>query len=369
MKAKGVSDQILKVLKSWLEIRKSVVLVGGQASRERTLSNMVYQGTVWGPPLWNSFFEDARKAVASNEFSETAYADDLIAFRGFFEGVSHAILDAAMLSCQSDLRRWGEANQVTFDPAKESFHIISRHRPKGTNFVELGVEFDCRLIMRDAVHQCAVEAGWKIKCVLRPQRYFTTTETVKLYLSHVLSFIEYRTPAIAHAAPSILVEIDQLQNRFLRALDISEEEALIHFRLAPLAVRRQIAILGVIHRCNLKQGPPQLWSFFERSNSVRSYNTRSVGRSHDRRLVERAVPCQPVLFQRSAFGGTRAYNLLPRWIAHSPSVKTFQRNLQKLVCLRAEAGREDWKDTLCWTRLSSGHPLVSDSLCHPQQDH
>ena len=212
--AKGVNEQLLRLLRSWLAVRSSVVIVGGKKSAARQLWNMVFQGTVWGPPLWNSFFEDARRAVAANLFSETVYADDLIAFRAFLVEVSNSCLDEAMRSCQDDLHRWGNANQATFDPAKESFHIISRQSPQGENFVELGVEFDTRLVMRDAVHQCAAEAGWKIKAVLRPQRFFTTTETVKLYKTHVLSIIEYRTPAIAHAAPSILLEIDRLQPPF-----------------------------------------------------------------------------------------------------------------------------------------------------------
>ena len=37
------------------------------------------------------------------------------------------------------------------------------------------------------------------------------------------------------------------------------EEALEHFSLAPLAARREIAMLGVIHRAVLKKGPLQLW--------------------------------------------------------------------------------------------------------------
>ena len=39
------------------------VVVGGAYSVQADLANMVYQGTVWGPPLWNVFFEDARWAI------------------------------------------------------------------------------------------------------------------------------------------------------------------------------------------------------------------------------------------------------------------------------------------------------------------
>ena len=83
-----------------------------------------------------------------------------------------------------------------------------------------------------------------------------------LFKSHVMSFIEYRTPAIAHAATSALSPLDAILTKFLRAVDLSPIEALVQFHLAPLALRRDIAILGVIHRCALGEGPELLPGFF-----------------------------------------------------------------------------------------------------------
>jgi len=144
-------------------------------------------------------------------------------------------------------------------------------------------------------------------------------------------------------------------------------EALINFKLAPLAVRRRIAILGVLHRCLLQQGPTQLLNFFDRSrNAPGYYRTRASVRSHSNQLVERNAEYQPVLYQRSAFGATRIYNILPQWVALSPSVSAFQKNLQKLVRHRVEAGREDWADTLDWTHSTCGHPFIYDHICRLQ---
>eukprot|EP00969_Alexandrium_andersonii_P180106 7960468-Alexandrium_andersonii.AAC.1 len=56
--------------------------------------------------------------------------------------------------CQRQLHRWGAANRVIFDSGKESARNVSRHRPAGGNFHVLGVEFDCKLLMYDAVHEC-----------------------------------------------------------------------------------------------------------------------------------------------------------------------------------------------------------------------
>ena len=66
---------------------------------------------------------------------------------------------------------------------------------------------------------------------------------IVLYKSHLLGFLEYRTPAIYHATRAVIGRLDGMQTRFLEKVGISE-----HFKLAPLGVRRDIAMLGLIHR-------------------------------------------------------------------------------------------------------------------------
>ena len=46
-----------------------------------------------------------------------------------------------------------------------------------------------------------------------------------------------------------------MQRGFLRECGLSDEEALLHFNLAPLETRRDIAKLGLIHRSVLGGGP------------------------------------------------------------------------------------------------------------------
>ena len=53
----------------------------------------------------------------------------------------------------------GVANQVCFDVAKESQHVISVSEPSGDNFKLLGVPFDPALSMVDAVSDIVSAAG------------------------------------------------------------------------------------------------------------------------------------------------------------------------------------------------------------------
>ena len=47
------------------------------------LENTVFQGTVLGPPLWNSFFADVSIPAKSTGGRESMFADDLNVFQEF----------------------------------------------------------------------------------------------------------------------------------------------------------------------------------------------------------------------------------------------------------------------------------------------
>eukprot|EP00969_Alexandrium_andersonii_P293503 12973370-Alexandrium_andersonii.AAC.1 len=61
--ASQLHPKILRLLSSWLEPRSAKVIIKGSFSSEIAMSDMVYQGTVFGPPLWNVFFADAKTAI------------------------------------------------------------------------------------------------------------------------------------------------------------------------------------------------------------------------------------------------------------------------------------------------------------------
>ena len=201
--------------------------------------------------------------------------------------------------------------------------------------------------MHHGARTIAVEAGWRLQKILRAQRYFTTPELVRLYKSHVLSYVEGGTPAYFHASASTLSCIDRVQRRFLRAIGISEEEALLNFRLAPLPTRRCIAILGLLHRVVLGNVSAQIAEIFPRA-SVRSVPDaiaeRVRGRSrHDKQLFDRVDARSSEQFKRSAFGMVQCYNALPQSAVDILSVKSSQRNLQLALMAGVRRGHEDWQ--------------------------
>ena len=116
---------------SWLQQRSTQVVVEGRRSNKMLLKNMVFQGTVLGPTLWNLFHEDARRAIHESGFVEIAFADDLNGFREFEQNSSVDSVMSEAKKCQTELHKWSTANQVSFHPAKESVHIVSHAQPHG----------------------------------------------------------------------------------------------------------------------------------------------------------------------------------------------------------------------------------------------
>ena len=137
-------------------------------------------------------------------FKEVVYADDLNAYRVFASDIHNDIILVALKSCQQELHTWGAANQVAFDAGKESRHVLSLSDPFGTNFKMLGVPFDPELSMVDAVSEIVSAASWKLRTLMRTQRFYSTSDLIALYKAHALSYLEYRRPAIYHATRAVI---------------------------------------------------------------------------------------------------------------------------------------------------------------------
>ena len=347
LKSKGIHEQLLPLLKSWLAERTAFVIVDGSQSQPQPLSNSVYQGTVLGPPLWNCFFADAREAVTKHGYKDHTFADDLNCFKAF----DAAVPDAAVLSdanaCRTSLHRWGAANRVRFDASKESFHIIHNRRLFGEHFKILGVTFDAKLTMQTAALEISSRASWMLRSLIRTQRYFSMESLITLYKTNILSVLEYATPALYHAPPFMLWPIDRAQDTLLTELGLPPEEALARFNLAPLTARRDISMLGLLHRIVLGKAPLQFSKHVckaTRPNFPR--DLRAPDKRHSKQLHDPIDGTNLPIVQRSVLGLVYTYNALPQHVVDAKTVCCFQRRLQWCLLRLTTAGASDWQTFL-----------------------
>ena len=142
--------------------------------------------------------------------------------------------------------------------------------------------------------------------------------------------LKYCTPAVWHAAKSVVELLDNAQKRFLRELDLTEKEALLRYNLAPLSCRRDMAALGLIHRAALGKGPAHFRKWFTASTNQVAYDTRYQGGRHTKQLYDYLIAgAHTEVFRRSLFGRVRVYNGLPQRAVDAGTVKLFQRRLQE----------------------------------------
>ena len=86
----GLNERWLEFIASYLAPRQAVVIVNGKRSQTLSIADMVYQGTVLGPCLWNAFFSDVTAAVHSSGFIPALFADDLSACKRYERNIPHS---------------------------------------------------------------------------------------------------------------------------------------------------------------------------------------------------------------------------------------------------------------------------------------
>ena len=110
------------------------------------------------------FFSDAESPIEDAHFIASISADDLNAFRSLPTSTNYQEIHAALEVCQTKLHRWGNANQVKFDPSKEAFYILHLQQNDGAYFQILGVKFDSQLKMEEMI--CEMAAKCSFKCII-----------------------------------------------------------------------------------------------------------------------------------------------------------------------------------------------------------
>ena len=233
---------------------------------------------------------------------------------------------------------------MKFDAGKEAFAVLHRRDGFGEDFKLLGTWFDTKLAMHTAVQKLVAVCGPKLTALLRTRGFYSTAELVAQFKAHLLGVVESRTAGLYHAATTVLAPLDNLYSRFLREVGLSAEQAFLQHNLAPLCLRRDVAMLGLLHKCALGFAHPSLCEVFRlQVEPPRRYETRRTARPHGRKLLDRTQGPHSELLRRSALGLARVYNDLPAAVVTLSTVKGFQRALTALAREHCAAGAWNWR--------------------------
>ena len=113
--------------------------------------------------------------------------------------------------------------------------------------------------------------------------------------------------------------------------------AFLDYNLAPIGLRRDISILGFIHKRVLGECHPSVKAFLRFSGIE--------GKWHDKQLetYSDSCICRQNLYYRALFGKIHVYNRLPQHLVQAPSVKEFQSRLTHAAKERCGNGDPMWR--------------------------
>ena len=340
----GIGADYLNFLDSYLSARRGQVVVEGTTSENFEIANSVFQGTVLGPPLWNAFFADVAQAASSAGGREEKFADDLSVCQVFNRGLDPEACVAGLEESRRKVHRWGRHNRVMFDAAKEHMVIIHPFHAQGDAFKLLGCLVDPKLLMKLAIEKILAQIRPKVTALLRTRAHYDVPTLIVQFKTHIWGILEAHNGAIFHAASSHLDKLDRVQDGFLRELGISDSEGFLEHNLAPPTLRRNIGILGLLHKRILGKSHPAfkqlLPRYFEDPDSA------PPGR-HDKQLYNHCheVKAQCTLFGRSIFAMVDIYNSLPQEFVDVSSVSLFQQKLTAVARARCVNHFPKWRFT------------------------
>ena len=114
-------------------------------------------------------------------------------------------------------------------------------------------------------------------------------------------------------------------------MGISNRESLFDWKLAPLASRRAIAMLGLLYRVAKGTVPESLRQLFQRDGRERvgiPSRTHAASLRHPLQFLEFvAIGGHNEVFRRSCFGLVTVWNMLPVDVVHAKSVESFPKAL------------------------------------------
>ena len=137
--------------------------------------------------------------------------------------------------------------------------------------------------------------------------------------------------------------------------------ALIFVGLALLNARRDIAMLGIIHRTTRGLWPKHFQRCFVPADKSRNPNGRLAVHSHQRQLKTYREGHFLDVAAHSLLGAVDVYNILADYVVAAESVKVFQNRLQQILKIGAGHKIHGWATMLSSRHHMFMHPLLNFS--------
>ena len=336
LKAYGIRGNILAWIESWLTQREQCVTIEGAKSRSAPVTSGVPQGTVLGPLMFLLYIND----IGNNIISKIRlFADDSLLY------LAISSLDDCKL-LQKDLDRmvlWTKQWQMIFNPLKCYVLKITRSKKPvmfdytiDGHILEtvksnpyLGVELTDNMSWEKQVNKVVTKGNKALGFIRR--NLGTCPEEVKkqAYLALVRPHLEYASSAWDPHLQKHTHQIEMVQRRASRFItgNYSRDPGTVttilqHLELTPLATRRKIARLTLLHKTISNKVAINIPDYIlQQSRRSRNYHPKKFIQPRPKKDV----------YKYSFFPRTiREWNSLPEELIQIESSEEFKSRLTKL---------------------------------------
>ena len=333
----GVPSQYIDFLNAYLQPREGFVIVEGIVSHMIELTDMVFQGTVLGPSLWNCFFADITEDLNQGTHVTHLFADDLTVSAQYPQACSNDVIRHDLQEIQDRAHAWGQRYRVTFAPSKEHVFVIHPRHGDEDTFKMLGVLLDCKFSFKPLIDSLVSRCRPKARAIVRLKHVMSVPQLLGQFKAHIWSFLEYSNGAVINASVTERKRLDAMQQHFLSDIGLDEREAFLDYNFAPLGLRRAIGILGFLHKRVLGQCHPALRELLPFAADYLRVNSKSLAGFSEK------VTNWHRLHENSLWNYIYIYNHLPDDIVHIECVKDFQAKLTHIAKWRAQGNDIHWR--------------------------
>jgi hypothetical protein len=335
----GIEGKLYNWLNSYLSSRSQFVTINGYSSQSYPITAGVPQGSVLGPTLFLLFINDLPSACANPIY---LFADDSTLFKIIKKSDSIELYRQSIQQDLNALENWATVNRAGFNTKKCEAFLISRKTsptpvplftinnavvPNVDKIKLLGLHIDSKLLFTEHITNLAISASRALGSLIRSGRYLNIRLRAMLYKTLVRSRLEYASPIWGSSSQKYLIELDKVQNRALKFLNIQNP---LKYNIPALNVRRITGSVLLYHKFYFKP--------FDRLDPlftpavVRS-TARSCNVNHNFLVV---IPKSRTEHHRSSFvpSISRLWNSIPSHVASTIEKPNFRSTYYHFLLLK-----------------------------------
>ena len=228
LSAYGLSSDSLCYIYSYLKDRKQCVQINNKQSEFDTIISGVPQGSIFGPILFNIFFNDFFFFIPKASVHNFADDNTLCSFAKTLRG----LVTILQSECETAIN-WLHNNKMIVNPDKFQVIFLDKRRSDNTNIeVEignekisstssvklLGVHIDDKLNFNEHINKICKSAGNQLNALIRLKSFLGLKEKEVLVSSFIYSNFNYRPVVWMLSHKKSLDKIESLHKRALRFL-------------------------------------------------------------------------------------------------------------------------------------------------------